>query len=215
MSEERAPNTEYGGEASDQGWDSVVGADFDDSDCDTVLDLQESKAMYGEEAEDSDVDSASWQAGEDIAAMSVTSTNDDECFEGQIAESVDMEHLLLLEKESIGTEHNLGDDPPITSNSSIIMTDNAPTTAPFNPPGLILPTSSSILELKPSNPLDDCGLINSNLIYTEANIMGIPVLLRTAELTQGELWLYGERSLALYRCKSPSPLRISWTSIYV
>lgn len=216
MSDERELNTTYGGdEREEQGWETIGTADIDDdSDCDTVVDLEEFEDVRAITAEERAVKSVSCQT-EDLAETGAASIDYDDSMDDTIMKDLKLEELLELEKDNLDVDQDSITDPPSTNNPEIIKNDSAPSKTPFYPPGLILPTSGSALGLKPSETLDDFGEYSEDICDIEPNIMGVPVLMSAAELSQGELWLYEEQHLAQYRCRSPSPLRICWTSIWV
>lgn len=212
MSDEKEPDTkDEGDDCEEQDWESIGTTDTDDSDCDTVVDLEDLEDMSTTAAEIV-MKSVGCQT-EDRAAIGAAFMDYDDSIDDVTMEEVELEELLELEKDNAEQDLILG--PPSTNDPAIIKTDSAPSTAPFYPPGLIIPNSSSAFELKPFDTFDDFTEYSEVFWDIEPNIIGVPVLMSAAELSQGELWLYGEQYLAQYRCRSPSPLRICWTSIWV
>jgi hypothetical protein len=211
MSDEEEPTTnDEDDESQEQDWESIGKVDIDGSDCDTVVGLEEFEDISTTAGEGvmKSVDCST----EDLAGVGAAFIDYDDSLDDVIMENVELEELLEMEKDNAEQDSIL--DPASTNDSASLNTDTAPSTAPFYPPGLILPTPGSALEL-PFDAVDYFGDYSEDCCDIEPNVMGVPVLMTTAELSQGELWLYGEQYLAQYRCRNPSPLRICWTSIWV
>lgn len=135
---------------------------------------------------------------------------------------VELDELLEIEKETPEDDFVVDEHPGILNT----FTYASPTLpAPFYPPGLNIP-SSKLRSQRIDDGIDqlfDQAFDHGNQDDEDIDIfegilpaiMGIPVIMTEALLTDGELLLYGDPILKKYRCKMPSTLRTCWSSFLI